>query len=176
MLDMRQDFFELFGLEPRFAVDLDRLEQAYLELQGKVHPDRFAHLSDSEKRLSMQWATRANEAFRTLKSPLARGQYLLELKGIDPAFETNTAMSAEFLMEQMEWREALQEAREAADEDVLDDLSRRIRRDTKALVEQLEAQFDTTGDLDAAADTVRRLKFLEKLQHEINDALTALES
>lgn len=176
MLDMRQDFFELFGLEPRFAVDLDRLEQAYLELQGKVHPDRFAHLSDSEKRLSMQWATRANEAFRTLKSPLARGQYLLELKGIDPAFETNTAMSAEFLMEQMEWREALQEAREAADEDVLDDLSRRIRRGTKALVEQLEAQFDTTGDLDAAADTVRRLKFLEKLQHEINDALTALES
>ncbi|WP_079433531.1 Fe-S protein assembly co-chaperone HscB [Zoogloea sp. LCSB751] len=176
MLDMKQDFFELFGLEPRFAVDLDRLEQAYLEMQGRVHPDRFAHLSDAEKRLSMQWATRANEAFRTLKSPLARGQYLLELKGVDPAFETNTAMSAEFLMEQMEWREALQEAREAADEDVLDDLSRRIRRDTKALVEQLEAEFDTAGDLEAAADTVRRLKFLEKLQHEINDALTALES
>lgn len=176
MLDMKQDFFELFGLEPRFAVDLDRLEQAYLEMQGKVHPDRFAHLSDAEKRLSMQWATRANEAFRTLKSPLARGQYLLELKGVDPAFETNTAMSAEFLMEQMEWREALEEAREAADEDVLDDLARRIRRDTKALVEQLEAEFDSAGDLEAAADTVRRLKFLEKLQHEINDALTALES
>lgn len=176
MLDMKQDFFELFGLEPRFAVDLDRLEQAYLEMQGRVHPDRFAHLSDAEKRLSMQWATRANEAFRTLKSPLARGQYLLELKGVDPAFETNTAMSAEFLMEQMEWREALEEAREAADEDVLDDLARRIRRDTKGLVEQLEAEFDAAGDLDAAADTVRRLKFLEKLQHEINDALTALES
>ncbi|MBS0346559.1 MAG: Fe-S protein assembly co-chaperone HscB [Proteobacteria bacterium] len=176
MLDMKQDFFELFGLEPRFAVDLDRLEQAYLEMQGRVHPDRFAHLSDAEKRLSMQWATRANEAFRTLKSPLARGQYLLELKGVDPAFETNTAMSAEFLMEQMEWREALEEAREAADEDVLDDLARRIRRDTKGLVEQLQAAFDTAGDLEAAADTVRRLKFLEKLQHEINDALTALES
>lgn len=176
MLDMRQDFFELFGLVQSFAIDVDRLEQAYLELQGKVHPDRFAHLSDAEKRLSMQWATRANEAFRTLKSPLARGQYLLELKGVDPAFETNTAMSAEFLMEQMEWREALEEAKEAADEDTLDELSRRIRRDTKALVETLEVQFDTDGDLDAAADTVRRLKFLEKLQHEINDALTALES
>ena len=176
MLDMKHDFFELFGLEPRFAVDLDRLEQAYLEMQGRVHPDRFAHLSDAEKRLSMQWATRANEAFRTLKSPLARGQYLLELKGVDPAFETNTAMSAEFLMEQMEWREALEEAREAADEDVLDDLARRIRRDTKGLVEQLETEFDSAGDLEAAADTVRRLKFLEKLQHEINDALTALES
>ena len=85
-------------------------------------------------------------------------------------------MSAEFLMEQMEWREALEEAREAADEDVLDDLARRIRRDTKGLVEQLETEFDSAGDLEAAADTVRRLKFLEKLQHEINDALTALES
>jgi len=127
MLDLKQDFFALFGLPTGFSVDMDRLEQAYLDIQGKVHPDRFAHLPDVDKRLSMQWATHANEAFRTLKSPLARGQYLLELKGIDPAFETNTAMSPAFLMEQMEWREALGEAREAADEEVLEDLARRIR-------------------------------------------------
>lgn len=176
MLDLKQDYFALFGLDPSYAVDLDRLEQAYLDLQAKVHPDRFAHLSDAEKRLSMQWATYANEAFRTLKSPLERGQYVLELKGVDPEFETNTAMSAEFLMEQMEWREALGEAREAGDEDTLEELARRIRRDGKALVEQLGAQLDEQDDLAAAADTVRRMKFLEKLQHEINDALTALES
>ncbi|MDD3353357.1 Fe-S protein assembly co-chaperone HscB [Zoogloea sp.] len=176
MLDLKQDYFALFGLAPSYAVDLDRLEQAYLDLQAKVHPDRFAHLSDAEKRLSMQWATYANEAFRTLKSPLERGQYVLELKGVDPEFETNTAMSAEFLMEQMEWREALGEAREAGDEDTLEELARRIRRDGKALVEQLGAQLDEQDDLAAAADTVRRMKFLEKLQHEINDALTALES
>lgn len=176
MLDLKQDYFALFGLPTGFSIDMDRLEQAYLDIQGKVHPDRFAHLPDTDKRLSMQWATHANEAFRTLKSPLARGQYLLELKGIDPAFETNTAMSPEFLMEQMEWREALGEAREAADEEVLEDLARRIRHANRALIEQLELELDQKGDLHAAADTVRRLKFLEKLQHEINDALMALES
>jgi len=176
MLDLKQDFFALFGLPTGFSVDMDRLEQAYLDIQGKVHPDRFAHLPDVDKRLSMQWATHANEAFRTLKSPLARGQYLLELKGVDPAFETNTAMSPAFLMEQMEWREALGEAREAADEEVLEDLARRIRHSNRSLIEQLAVQLDQQGDLEGAADTVRRLKFLEKLQHEINDALTALES
>lgn len=176
MLDLKQDFFALFGLEPAFSIDVDRLEKAYLDLQGKVHPDRFTHLSDAEKRLSMQWATHANEAFRTLKSPLQRGHYLLELRGVDPAFDTNTAMATEFLMEQMEWREALGEAREAADETALEELARRIRHSTKTLVAQLATQLDEAGDLDGAADTVRRLKFLDKLHHEINDALTALES
>lgn len=176
MLDLKQDYFALFGLPTGFAIDMDRLEQAYLDIQGRVHPDRFAHLSDADKRLSMQWATHANEAFRTLKSPLTRGQYLLELQGVDPAFETNTAMSSDFLMEQMEWREALGEAREAADEEVLEDLSRRIRHANCTLIEQLGEELDQKRDLRAAADTVRRLKFLEKLQHEINDALTALES
>jgi molecular chaperone HscB len=80
MLDLKQDFFALFGLPTGFPIDMDRLEQAYLDIQGRVHPDRFAHLPDLDKRLSMQWATHANEAFRTLKSPLARGQYLLELR------------------------------------------------------------------------------------------------
>ena len=176
MLDLKQDFFALFGLPTGFSVDMDRLEQAYLDIQGKVHPDRFAHLPDVDKRLSMQWATHANEAFRTLKSPLARGHYLLEMRGVDPAFDNNTAMAPDFLMEQMEWREALGEATEAADEDALDDLSRRLRHNARALEAELARQLDETGDLEAAADSVRRMKFLEKLQHEINDALTALES
>ncbi|MBN9694582.1 MAG: Fe-S protein assembly co-chaperone HscB [Zoogloea sp.] len=176
MLDLKQDYFALFGLPVSFAIDVARLEQAYLDIQAKVHPDRFAHLPDADKRLSMQWATHANEAFRTLKTPLARGQYLLEMQGVDPAFETNTAMSPEFLMEQMEWREALGEAREAADEDTLEELSQRLRASSRDLVARLASALDERKDLALAADTVRRLKFLEKLQHEINDALTALES
>lgn len=176
MLDLKQDYFTVFGLEQRFDLNIEMLEQAYLELQSKVHPDRFAHLSDAEKRQSMQWATYANEAFRTLKNPLTRGHYLLELRGVDPAFDTNTAMSSEFLMEQMEWREALGEANDAADEDALDDLSRRIRHASRELEAQLGRQLDSENDLEGAADTVRRMKFLEKLQYEINDALMALES
>ena len=174
MIDLKQDYFALFGLAPAFSIDIEKLEQAYIDMQARVHPDRFAHLSDAEKRLSMQWATHANEAFRTLKSPLARGHYLLEMRGVDPAFDTNTAMAPDFLMEQMEWREALGEATEAADEDALDDLSRRLRHN--ALEAELARQLDDAGDLEGAADSVRRMKFLEKLQHEINDALTALES
>ena len=76
MLDLRQDYFTLFGLPRTFRIDADRLEKAYLDLQGKVHPDRFAHLSDAEKRLSMQWATHANGAFRTLRQPLTRSERL----------------------------------------------------------------------------------------------------
>ena len=176
MIDLRQDHFALFGLAPAFHIDLDQLEQAYLTLQGKVHPDRFAHLSDQEKRQSMQWATHANGAFRTLRQPLTRAQYLLELRGVDPAFENNTAMAPDFLMEQMEWREALGEAREAADEAALDEMARRIRERSRALVAQIAGEIDDRGDLQAAADTVRRLKFLERLQDEINDALASLES
>ena len=174
--DFSQDYFALFGLPRVYRVDMARLDQAYHAMQGKVHPDRHAHLPETERRLSMQWATQVNEAYRTLKQPLARAHYLLRLAGAEGGHESNTVMPAEFLMEQMEWREALGEATEAADEDALDDLSRRLRHNARALEAELARQLDETGDLDAAADSVRRMKFLEKLQHEINDALTALES
>ncbi|MCE1172161.1 MAG: Fe-S protein assembly co-chaperone HscB [Azovibrio sp.] len=176
MLDLKQDYFALFGLTPAFALEGERLESAYREIQARVHPDRHAHLSDAEKRLAMQWATHANEAFRTLRSPLLRGAYLLSLQGVDPQFETNTAMAPEFLMEQMEWREALADARAEGDEDALEDLARDLRQDARTLVAQLGDELDGRQDLAAAADTLRRLKFLDKLQNEINDALTALES
>lgn len=175
-IDLTQDYFSLFELPRAYAVDDRALEAAWHRLQSQVHPDRYAHLPDADKRRSMQWATRVNEGFRTLQKPLARAQYLLVLAGVDAGVETNTAMSAEFLMEQMEWREALGEATDAADEDALDELSRRLRQGTRALEAELARQLDETADLEGAADSVRRMKFLEKLQHEINDALTALES
>src|SRR5258705_13693228 len=111
--------FELFGLSPRFQLDAVALERAYREIQARVHPDRFAHAGDAERRASLQWTTRGNEAYRTLKSPVQRGKHLLELHGVDVAFETNTAMPTEFLMQQMELREKLEEAK---DPKALDDL------------------------------------------------------
>ena len=176
MLDLKQDYFALFGLTPAFRIDEERLEQAYLDLQGRVHPDRFAHLSDAEKRQSMQWATHVNEAFRTLKGPLTRGHYLLELRGVDPAFDTNTAMSAEFLMEQMEWREAVAEAREAQEYGELEQLHYRVRQRMSKRYEQLAELLDDQHDYALAADRVRRLMFLEKLLAEIDDGMAALEA
>jgi len=125
-MDPRADHFALFGLDRGFRLDLSDLDSRYRDIQAQVHPDRFAHAGEAERRLSMQWATHANEAFRTLKSPLTRGHYLLELRGVDPGFDTNTAMAPDFLMEQMEWREALGEATDAADEDALDELARSL--------------------------------------------------
>jgi len=174
-IDLRQDFYTLFGLPRSFAIDEIALETAFRDLQSRVHPDRHAHLSDVEKRLSMQWSTHVNEAFRTLIKPLPRARYLLELAGKDVGLETNTAMSPEFLMEQMEWREAVGDARASADVDALEHLRQRLRQQSRASLEGLALALDETGDLDAAADTVRRMMFLEKLQHEIEDAMEALE-
>src|SRR5436189_3457099 len=101
--------FELFGLQPAFALDTEALEKAYREIQSRVHPDRFAHAGDAERRASLQWTTRVNEAFESLKNPVSRASHLLALHGVDVAFETNTAMPPEFLMQQMKLREALEE-------------------------------------------------------------------
>lgn len=174
-IDLTQDYFALFGLPRRFAIDEPALEAAWHELQSQVHPDRYAHLPDVDKRLSMQWATRVNEGFRTLKKPLERAQYLLELQGVDTALETNTVMSPEFLMEQMEWREAVGEAREAGEVDELEQLHHRLQLHAREVRNGLQAQLDEAHDYTAAADTVRRLMFIDKLQREIDEALLALE-
>src|SRR5438874_9763770 len=102
-----QNHFELFGLQPAFTVDEAALERSYREIQARVHPDRFAHAGDAERRASLQWTTRVNEAYRTLKDPVQRGKHLLELQGVDVGFETNTQMPTDFLMQQLELREEL---------------------------------------------------------------------
>ncbi|MGB8600480.1 MAG: Fe-S protein assembly co-chaperone HscB, partial [Burkholderiales bacterium] len=105
--DFSKNYFDLFGLEKKFSVPQEVLDRAYRDIQSQIHPDKFSHAGEAEKRLSMQWATRANEAYQTLKKPLARARYLLQLHGVDTQEETNTAMPTGFLMEQMEWREAV---------------------------------------------------------------------
>ena len=174
-MDPRSDHFALFGLSREFRLDLSDLDSRYRDIQAQVHPDRFAHAGDAERRLSMQWATHANEAYQTLKKPLERAKYLLHLAGHDIQAENNTAMPADFLMEQMEWREAVMEARGGGDHHELERLHNRLRADLDRRYAELGELFDVAGDLDAATDRVRRLMFLEKLLHEIDDALASLE-
>jgi len=174
-LDLQQSYFELFNMPKRFRLDEAALEAAYHELHTRAHPDRHAHLPEAERRRSMQWATRINEGFRTLKKPLSRAQYMLELAGVDPGLETNTAMAPEFLMEQMEWREAIEEATQARDADALEQLYMRLRQRSRATFERLERLFDVDDDLPGAAETVRRLMFAERLQRDIDEALEAME-
>jgi molecular chaperone HscB len=174
MIDLSRNHFELFGLPARFAVPMDAIERTYHEIQGRVHPDRYVGASDAERRTAMQWATRVNEAYETLREPLKRARYLLALRGVDAGIETNTAMPAAFLMAQMEWREAVEEAAGAGDVDALDRLLARLRREMHAELAALGRELDEGRDADAAA-SVRRLMFHEKIRADIGHAIVAAE-
>lgn len=174
-MDLTADFFALFGLPKTFRLSLSELDSRYRDVQAQVHPDRFANAPEGERRLSMQWATRANEAYLTLKKPLERAKYLLELAGHDLQAESNTAMPADFLMEQMEWREAVMEARAGGDHHELEHLYQRLRGDIDGRYAEVAALLDDARDYALATDRVRRLMFLEKLLYEIDDALASLD-
>ncbi|MDR3352112.1 MAG: Fe-S protein assembly co-chaperone HscB [Zoogloeaceae bacterium] len=175
-MDLTCDFFTLFRLAPRFRLDVAALAARYLELQNSVHPDRFAQAGQAERRLSMQWAARVNEAYRTLKEPLARAQYLLRLAGRDPEAASGAlAEDTDFLMQQMEWREEVRQARQERSMAALRELRQRLAREVQAQYEALAARFDDEHDLAAAVGQTRRLMFQEKLRAEIDDALAFLE-
>lgn len=166
--------FELFGLAAAFDMDVARLADAYRELQSRVHPDKFATAGNAERRAAMQWAVRANEAYTTLKDPLKRALHLLELRGVDVGAENNTAMEPAFLMAQIEWREAVEDARDAKNVDALDRLLDELRTEKKVRYGKLGDWLDSNADK-PAAEAVRQLMFLEKVQSEIGDSIAALE-
>ena len=164
--------FDLFGLAPAFSIEGEALERSYREIQSKVHPDRFAHAGDAERRASLQWTTRVNEAYRTLKDPVQRATHILELNGVDVAFETNTAMPPEFLMQQMELRESLEQAKTPAS---LDEMRNQLRREKAQLQKQIAEAIDSKKDYNAAAGLVRKLQFLDRLDDEIDSAYGEIE-
>jgi len=161
-----QNHFDLFQLPQKFAIDMSALDSAYRNVQGQVHPDKFASASDAEKRVAMQWATRANEAYQTLKSPLKRATYLCELHGVDLQMESNTSMPKAFLMQQMEWREALEEAKEGKDIDGLERLKAELLNERDVEIARI-AEMLNAEQFDAAALAVRQLMFLEKVGSEV---------
>jgi molecular chaperone HscB len=167
--------FDLFGLAPAYALEIDALERSYREIQSRVHPDRFAHAGDAERRASLQWTTRVNEAYRTLKDSVQRAKHLLELHGVDVAFETNTAMPPDFLMQQMELREALESAVGKKDPSSLDALRHDLRKARQALEKTIAEAIDAKKDYTGAAGLVRKLQFLDKLDTEIDAAYETIE-
>lgn len=174
-LDFNADFFTLFGLPRGFRLDGALLDRQYREVQAQVHPDKFAQATESERRLSLQWATRVNEAYQTLKKPLLRAQYLLALADCPVDAQRNTAMPPQFLIEQMEWRESVADARQARAQDELEALHGRSRGEMLRGFDELATLLDERKDFVGAAEQVRRLMFMEKLQSEIDDALAALD-
>jgi molecular chaperone HscB len=170
-----QNHFELFHLPQQFAVDPGALEKAYHEVQNQSHPDKFTQASSAEKRVAMQWSTRANEAYKTLKNPFRRASYLCELHGVDLQIESNTAMPRDFLMQQMEWREQLADAKTARDSAALDALEQAVQQDRRAEIAAAGTLLDASRYEEAALN-VRKLMFLEKFQSEIGDAFALIEA
>lgn len=173
---MTQNYFELFGLKPIFNLDLAALEGNYRKIQSESHPDRFVTASGAEKLQSMQTATLTNEAYQTLKIPANRAKYILELQGINAIAETNTAMSAEFLMQQMEWREALEDAKTEKNIKDLESLLTEMRTEAKNLQLSLGDLLDIKKDYKAATETTRKLIFIDKVCADISKAIEQIEN
>jgi molecular chaperone HscB len=163
-VNLRDDDFALFGLAARFHQDRAAIDSRWKELQREAHPDRFAAQGAAAQRVAMQWSVRINEAYQRLKDPLKRAAYLCELRGAPIKAETNTAMPAQFLTQQLEWREALEEAE---GEQQLDALAYELQQARAEVLRDIEGALDDKADPQEAARQVRALMFIERFAHDV---------
>ena len=171
-MKLDDDDFSLFGLPARYAMDIPVLDARWREMQGQVHPDRFAAEGAAAQRVAMQWAVRVNEAYRRLKDPLSRAAYLCELRGTPIDAERNTAMPGAFLMQQMAWREALDEADSEADVQAIDDA---VAGQERSLLADIATKLDKQSDPAAAADLVRALMYVRPFRADIGCRLDTID-
>ena len=158
-MNLQDDDFTLFGLPHSYAQDPATIDARWRALQRQAHPDKFAAQGASAQRLAMQWSVRINEARQRLKDPLLRATYLCQLHGITIDTERNTAMSTEFLMQQMAWREALDDAENAADLQVLE---QEVQLARAAALQELEQAIDQQQDYQAASASIQALMFMQR--------------
>lgn len=172
-MDLHADDFELFGLPRQFSQDAALIDARWKALQREAHPDQAAAQGAAAQRVALQWSVRINEAYKRLKDPLARAAYLCELRGVPIAAETNTTMPREFLMEQMAWRETLDEA---GDEAALAALQGQVQAARAGTLASAQHLLDGQGDALAAAQQVRALMFIERFQGELRARLDRLSA
>jgi molecular chaperone HscB len=170
-MNLQSNDFELFGVPERFAQDRAALDQRWKDLQREAHPDRFAAQGGAAQRVAMQWSVRINEAYQRLKDPLRRAAYLCELRGAPIEAENNTAMPAAFLMQQMEWREALDDAGSVA---ALNGLDAEVRAARAQAIEACRRLLDDEQQFAAAAQQVRALMFIARFERDIESRLDQL--
>nr|WP_315207308.1 Fe-S protein assembly co-chaperone HscB [uncultured Albidiferax sp.] len=170
-MNLQSNDFELFDIPVQFAQDMAAMQNRWQALQREAHPDRFAAQAGAAQRVAMQWSVRINEAWARLKDPLKRAAYLCELHGAPIQAENNTAMPGAFLVQQMEWREALDDADSAAALEALNTEVLQARRDGLAQCARL---LDETRDYAAAAQQVRALMFTERFARDVDDAIDRL--
>jgi len=165
-MNLQDTDFELFAVPATFAQERKALDARWKELQREAHPDRFASQGAAAQRIAMQWSVRINEAYQRLKDPVQRASYLCELHGAPVNAEVNTAMPGAFLMQQMEWREALDDV---ATSEALDRLQVEVEAAREQALAALEALIDRKGDYLAAVQQVRALMFIERFAQDIEN-------
>jgi molecular chaperone HscB len=175
MSSTQNDYFQLFTLPEQFDIDTKLLETNFRKIQSASHPDRFVSATASDKLASMQLATLSNEAYGTLKNAARRAKYLLEKQGIDAVADTNTALPMDFLMQQMEWREQLEDAKAAKDIPAMDKLYNELRSEAKGLERELTGLFDDKKDYATATEVTRKLIFIDKVCADIQQAIEYLD-
>lgn len=172
-MDLQSNDFLLFGLPEHFAQDRAAIDARWKELQRQAHPDRFTAQGAAAQRVAMQWSVRINEAYQRLKDPLKRAAYLCELRGAPIQAESNTAMPQAFLVEQMEWREALDDARSEAD---LDALQGQLLQARRQRLQALEELIDRRADYAEAAQQVRALMFIERFGADVEARIEKMDN
>ena len=172
-MNLQSNDFELFGLTPRFAQDRAALDARWKDLQREAHPDKFTAQGAAAQRLAMQWSVRINEAYQRLKDPLKRAAYLCELHDAPVNAENNTAMPAQFLMQQMDWRETLDAASSVAD---LDDLDRQVKQSVRDALLKCEQLLDQRHDYPQAVQQVRAMMFIERFERDVQSRLDQMDT
>lgn len=167
-MNLQSTDFELFGLSPRFSQDRAAIDARWKELQREVHPDKFAAQGAAAQRIAMQWSARVNEAYQRLKDPLRRAAYLCEINGTPVNAENNTAMPREFLVQQMVWREALDEAETLS---ALTSLAEEVAQLRRASLIKCEQLIDQGHDFLGAVQQVRMLMFIERFGSDVDGKL-----
>lgn len=165
--------FELFGIAPQFAQDRAALDARWKDLQRQVHPDKFASQGAAAQRVAMQWSVRINEAYQRLKDPLKRAAYLCELAGASVNAENNTAMPTEFLVQQMSWREVLEDASSFDD---LEQLSLQVNTAMREALQDCEQLLDIQHNPAQAVSQVRALMFMQRFASDVQARLDQMDT
>ena len=177
MISLQASDFELFGLPTAFELDRSQIDLQWKSLQREAHPDRFASEGAAAQRIAMQWSVRINEAYNRLKDPLKRAAYLCELNGAAVNAENNTNMPSAFLMQQMEWREALDDCKALKSNDAKDKALEKLLDEVDAshaqALKQIAKLIDVEHNFPAAVGQVRALMFIEKFAQEVQHQLDA---
>ena len=171
-MNLQANDFELFGLAQKFSQNRAAIDARWKELQREAHPDKFAAVGASAQRIAMQWSVRINEAYRRLKDPLQRAIYLCELNGVAVNAEKNTAMPADFLMQQIEWREALDEAKSI---DNLHQIALQATQYARNQLSKIEQEIDAKDDFKLAVEHIRALMFVERFNAEVDTRIDQLQ-